>query len=107
VIIDAIIISLIAYVTMSFWIIWYDMKKPLLMPFSVLKFLCSFGYKAPINDLPPEMDGLNKFAFMDEKFQKWFVDVNNRNSVSRLEFFIFNQQRLTELDAELARRGIK
>jgi hypothetical protein len=97
----------VAYMAMSFWTIWFDMRKPFLMPFGIFKIFCSLGYKAPINDLPQGMDGLNKFGFGDANFQKWFADVNNRKYVSRLEFFAFNRQRLFELDAELTRRGLK
>lgn len=104
---SVITVALLGYIFMSFWSIWYDMRKPFLMSFLMFKVFCSLGYKAPINDLPPEMAGLNKFAFLDANFQNWFVGVNRRGSVSRLEFFAFNRQRLTELDAELARRGIK
>jgi hypothetical protein len=104
---EILIFIMAAYALMCFWTIWHDMRKPFLMPFGLYRYICSFGYKAPIENLPPEMDGLNKFAFSDNDFQNWFVDVNNRGDVSRLEFFAFNQQRSTELDAELARRGIK
>lgn len=100
-------ILFVAYVAMSIWTIWHDMRKPFLMPFLMFKYFCSLGYKAPINDLPSEMDGLNKFAFLDANFQNWFVEVNKRGSVSRLEFFAFNQQRLIELDTEIERRGLK
>lgn len=104
---ELVLVILLAYLLICFWFIWYQMKKPILMPFGLYKYLCSCGYKAPITELPPEMDGLSKFAFVDIDYRKWFAEINQRGKVTRLEFFALNVQRLNEINAELERRGLK
>jgi len=97
----------VAYVTMSLWVVWFENKQPLFMPFAVFKSICSVGKKALLDDLSHEMDGLNKMQFNHLGYRKWFAEVKSRGEVTHLEFFAFNRQRLNEIDAELERRGLK
>ena len=50
-------------------------KKPLGLPFSIFRLVYGLGQKARICDIPPEMDGLKKIQFLDDKFRQWFSDV--------------------------------
>lgn len=98
---------LLAYMCMCAWFIWYENKQPVGMPFSVFRAICGIGTKATISDLPPEMAGLPKIQLLDSNFRTWLVDVLDSGDVSRLQFFAFNQQRISEIEEELRHRDLK
>lgn len=83
----------IGYFAMGLWVIWYENKRPVFMPFNLFIVICSLGKKAKITDLPEGMDGLTKMAFEDENYRQWFKTVIDSGSVTRMQSFCFNQKR--------------
>ncbi|MFV8387528.1 hypothetical protein ACNO5E_25860 [Vibrio parahaemolyticus] len=87
------------------WLIWYEYRKPPFLPFSLLKWLCSFGKNSAFSSLPQEITQSLAFKFTDPNYDLWLEQVVDRDRITRTEYFHFQQQLLTEIQDEQARRS--
>lgn len=104
--IEDLIIIFFGYFVMSGVSIWYRFYRPVFMPFRLFRWLCSFGERKDLRQLPAGVDGLEKMQFSDRKFKNWFEDIVVLGSITNTEFHCFNKRRMVEIDIELATRGV-
>ena len=99
-----VIFIFLALLSATYYVIFFEFKKPFFIPFFVFRYFCSFGQKQNISTMANEVDGLADFQFAHNNYRLWFEDTVKKGIITRQEYFCFTKQRVIEIDAELKRR---